>query len=159
MGMSKFDNSLLEFMKACENIDCLLDIEGNDDWVEVSFHEDVTVNKNKSRYTPKWNICFHDSEYDYRDNDYYEDAFDYLNKHWIPGVSKLKVQTYAEVKLDDSEMPRPSVNIPLDPSMFNRIRNTTMTEEQKVGLEAIIRDYMDKISSLDIKKGEMKNEQ
>lgn len=157
--MTKFDESLLEFMKAHKYIDCLLDIEGNGKWVEVNFYEDVVTNAKKDRYTPKWNICFHVTKYEYRDSDYSEDAFDYLNKHWIPGVSKLKVQTYVEVKLDDSEMPRPSVNIPLDPSMFNRIRNTTMTEEQKVGLEDIIRDYMDKISSLDTKKGVMKNEQ
>ena len=82
-----------------------------------------------------------------------------MNNHWIPGVSKLKVQTYVEVKLNDSEMSRPSVNIPLDPKMFNRIRNTTMTEEQKVGLESVIRDYMDKISSPDTKKEVMKNDQ
>lgn len=157
--MTKFDESLLEFMKAHERIDCLLDIEGNGEWVEVDFSEDVVTNAKKERYTPKWNICFHNSTYEYRDSDYSEDAFDYLNKHWIPGVSKLKVEVYVEVKLDDSEMPRPSVNIPLDPKMFNRIRNTTMTEEQKVGLEAIIRDYMDKISSLDTKKGVMKNDQ
>lgn len=159
MGMSKFDESLLEFMKAHQGTDCLLDIEGMNEWAEVSFHEDETANKNKNRYTPKWDICFHVTMYDYRDNDYYEDAFDYLNKHWIPGVSKLKVQEYIEVDLNDSEMPRPSVNISLNPKMFNRIRNTTMTEEQKVGLEDIIRDYMDKISSPDTKKGEMKNEQ
>ena len=159
MELSKFDDSLLKFMKTCENIDCLLDIEGNDDWVEVSFHEDVITNRKKERYTPKWDICFHATVYEYRDNDYYEDAFDYLNKHWIPGVSKLKVQTYIKVNLDDSEMPRPSVNITLDPKMFNRIRNTTMTEEQKVGLEDIIRDYMNKISSPDTKKEVMKNEQ
>lgn len=156
--MTKFDDSLLEFMKTCENIDCLLDIEGNGGWVEVSFREDVVTNRKKERYTPKWDICFHDSIYDYRDNDYYEDAFDYLNKHWIPGVSKLKVQTYIEVKLDDSEMPRPSVSIPLDPKTFNRIRNTTMTEEQKVGLEDVIRDYMDKISANPEKKEGTKNE-
>lgn len=158
MGMSKFDESLLEFMKAHEKIDCLLDIEGMNDWAEVSFHEDETANKNKNRYTPKWDICFHVTMYDYRDNDYYEDAFDYLNKHWIPGVSKLKVQEYIEVELNDSEMPRPSVNISLNPKMFNRIRNTTMTEEQKVGLEDIIRDYMDKISSPDTKNGGTNND-
>lgn len=157
--MTKFDESLLEFMKAHECIDCLLDIEGNGKWVEVDFSEDVVTNAKKERYTPKWDICFHNTTYEYRDSDYSEDAFDYLNKHWIPGVSKLKVEVYVEVKLDDSEMPRPSVSIPLDPSMFNRIRNTTMTEEQKVGLEAIIRDYMDKISSPDTKKGVMKNDQ
>ena len=154
--MTKFDDSLLEFMKTHEGTDCLMDIEGTDKWVEVSFEEDVVTNAKKKRYTPKWHICFHDTEYEYRDNDYYEDAFDYLNNHWIPGVSKLKVQTFVEVKLDDSEMPRPSVNIPLDPSMFNRIRNTTMTEEQKVGLEDAIRDYMDKISSPDTKEKDMK---
>lgn len=156
--MTKFDESLLEFMKAHEGTDCRLDIEGNDDWFEVSFHEDVVTNAKKVRYTPKWDICFHVTVYDYRDNDFYEDAFDYLNKHWIPGVSKLKVQTYVEAKLDDSEMPRPSVNIPLDPSTFNRIRNTTMTEEQKVGLEDVIRDYMDKISANPEKKEGTKNE-
>ena len=145
--MTKFDDSLLEFMKAHEGTDCLLDIEGTGEWTEVSFHEDVVANAKKKRYTPKWDICFHVTMYDYRDNDFYEDAFDYLNKHWIPGVSKLKVQTYIMVNLDDSEMPRPSVNIPLDPKTFNRIRNTTMTEEQKVGLEDVIRDYMDKISA------------
>ena len=159
MELSKFDDSLLKFMKTCENIDCLLDIEGNNDWVEVSFHEDVIANRKKERYTPKWDICFHNTTYEYRDSDYSEDAFVYLNNHWIPGVSKLKVQTYVEVKLNDSEMPRPSVNIPLDPKMFNRIRNTTMTEEQKVGLESVIRDYMDKISSPDTKKEVMKNDQ
>ena len=157
--MTKFDDSLLEFMKAHEDTDCLLDIEGMNDWAEVSFHEDVVANRKKERYTPKWDICFHATVYEYRDNDYYEDAFDYLNLHWIPGVSKLKVQTFTEVKLDDSEMPRPSVNIPLDPKMFNRIRNTTMTEEQKVGLEDVIRDYMDKISYPDTKKEVMKNDQ
>ena len=156
--MTKFDDSLLEFMKAHEDTDCLLDIEGMDNWAEVSFHEDVVANAKKKRYTPKWDICFHVSMYEYRDNDYYEDAFDYLNKHWIPGVSKLKVQTYIEIELNDSEMPRPSVNIPLNPKMFNRIRNTTMTEEQKVGLEEVIRDYMDKISSPDTKKGVMEND-
>ena len=157
--MTKFDDSLLEFMKAHEDTDCLLDIEGMGDWTEVSFHEDVVANRKKERYTPKWDICFHATVYEYRDNDYYEDAFDYLNKHWIPGVSKLKVQTFVEAELDDSEMPRPSVNIPLDPKTFNRIRNTTMTEEQKVGLEDVIRDYMDKISSPNTKKEVMKNDQ
>ena len=157
--MTKFDDSLLEFMKAHEDTNCLLDIEGTGDWGEVSFHEDVVANRKKVRYTPKWDICFHVTMYEYRDNDYYEDAFDYLNKHWIPGVSKLKVQTFVEAELDDSEMPRPSVNISLDPKMFNRIRNTTMTEEQKVGLEDVIRDYMDKISSPNTKKEVMKNDQ
>lgn len=45
--MTKFDESLLEFMKAHECIDCLLDIEGNDKWVEVDFSEDVVTNAKK----------------------------------------------------------------------------------------------------------------
>ena len=51
--MTKFDDSLLKFMKTCENIDCLLDIEGNDDWVEVSFLEDVVANAKKGTLYPE----------------------------------------------------------------------------------------------------------
>lgn len=51
--MTKFDESLLEFMKAHEGTDCRLDIEGNDDWFEVSFHEDVVTNAKKGTLYPE----------------------------------------------------------------------------------------------------------
>lgn len=142
--MTKFEESLVEFIKSHRSISCLLDIDGTGEEVEVDFFMLMNIGENDFKYY----IQFHQSKYEYRDSDYSYDALEYMNHHWIRGVSKLKVQTYADVELNDSELPAPSVNLPLTPKLFNELRNINLTDDEQKQLDGVLTDFMKVVKNM-----------
>ena len=140
--MTKFENSLVEFIKSHRNITCLLDIDGTGNEVEVDFFSQ------KLNDEERYYIQFHESKYEYRDSDYSYNALEYMNSHWIRGVSKLKVQTFVDVELNDSELPAPSVNLPLTPKLFNELRNINLTNEEQKQLDGVLTDFMKVVKNM-----------
>ena len=140
--MTKFENSLVEFIKSHRNITCLLDIDGTGEDVEVDFFTQ------KFNDEERYYIQFHESKYEYRDSDYSYNALEYMNHHWIRGVSKLKVQTFVDVELNDSELPAPSVNLPLTPKLFNELRNINLTDDEQKQLDGVLTDFMKVVKNM-----------
>lgn len=140
--MTKFEESLVEFINTHSGVTCLLDIEGTGEEVEVDFSAERF--KGEERYL----IQFHQSQYEYRDSDYSYNALRYMNSHWIRGVSKLKVQTFVDVELNDSELPAPSVNLPLTPKLFNELRNINLTDDEQKQLDGVLTDFMKVVKNM-----------
>lgn len=140
--MTKFEESLVEFINTHSGVTCLLDIEGTGEEVEVDFSAERF--KGEERYL----IQFHQSQYEYRDSDYSYNALGYMNSHWIRGVSKLKVQTFVDVELNDSELPAPSVNLPLTPKLFNELRNINLTDDEQKQLDGVLTDFMKVVKNM-----------
>ena len=140
--MTKFEESLVEFINMHPRVDCLLDIDGTGEEVEVDFSAERF--KGEERYL----IQFHESQYEYRDSDYSYNALEYMNHHWIRGVSKLKVQTFVDVELNDSELPAPSVNLPLTPKLFNELRNINLTDDEQKQLDGVLTDFMKVVKNM-----------
>ena len=142
--MTKFEESLVEFIKSYRSISCLLDIDGTGEEVEVDFFMLMNIGENDFKYY----IQFHQSKYEYRDSDYSYDALEYMNHHWIRGVSKLKVQTFVDVELNDSELPAPSVNLPLTPKLFNELRDINLTDDEQKQLDGVLTDFMKVVKNM-----------
>lgn len=140
--MTKFEESLVEFINTHYGVTCLLDIDGTGEEVEVDFSAERF--KGEERYL----IQFHESQYEYRDSDYSYNALEYMNSHWIRGVSKLKVQTFVDVELNDSELPAPSVNLPLTPKLFNELRNINLTDDEQKQLDGVLTDFMKVVKNM-----------
>lgn len=140
--MTKFENSLVEFIKTHHGVDCLLDINGTGEEAEVDFFMQK-INDEERYY-----IQFHVSQYEYRDSDYSYNALEYMNHHWIRGVSKLKVQTFVDVELNDSELPAPSINLPLTPKLFNELRDINLTDDEQKQLNGVVTDFMHVVKNM-----------
>lgn len=140
--MTKFEKSLVEFIKTNPRVTCLLDIDGTGEEVEVDFFSQ------KLNDEERYYIQFHESKYEYRDSDYSYNALGYMNSHWIRGVSKLKVQTFVDVELNDSELPAPSVNLPLTPKLFNELRNINLTDDEQKQLDGVLTDFMKVVKNM-----------
>ena len=140
--MTKFENSLVEFIKSHLRVTCLLDIDGTGEEAEVDFFSQ------KLNDEERYYIQFHESKYEYRDSDYSYNALEYMNHHWIRGVSKLKVQTFMDVELNDSELPAPSVNLPLTPKLFNELRNINLTDDEQKQLDGVLTDFMKVVKNM-----------
>ena len=140
--MTKFEESLVEFINTHRRVTCLLDIDGTGNEVEVDFF--IQKLNDEERYY----IQFHESKYEYRDSDYSYNALEYMNHHWIRGVSKLKVQTFVDVELNDSELPAPSVNLPLTPKLFNELRNINLTDDEQKQLDGVLTDFMKVVKNM-----------
>ena len=140
--MTKFEESLVEFINRYPGVTCLLDIDGTGEDVEVDFFTQK-FNNEETYY-----IRFHVSKYEYRDYDYSYHALEYMNRHWIRGVSKLKVQTFVGVELNDSELPAPSVNLPLTPKLFNELRNINLTDDEQKQLDGVLTDFMKVVKNM-----------
>lgn len=140
--MTKFENSLVAFIKSHLLVTCLLDIDGTGEEVEVDFFTQ------KLNDEERYYIQFHESKYEYRDSDYSYNALEYMKHHWIRGVSKLKVQTFVGVELNDSELPAPSVNLPLTPKLFNELRNINLTDDEQKQLDGVLTDFMKVVKNM-----------
>ena len=140
--MTKFENSLVEFIKSHLRVTCLLDIDGTGEEAEVDFFSQ------KLNDEERYYIQFHESKYEYRDSDYSYNALEYMNHYWIRGVSKLKVQTFIGVELNDSELPAPSVNLPLTPKLFNELRNINLTDDEQKQLDGVLTDLMKVVKNM-----------
>lgn len=140
--MTKFENSLVEFIRTHRGITCLLDINGTGEEAEVDFF------MQKSNDDWRYYIQFHKSQYEYRDSDYSYNALEYMNRHWIRGVSKLKVQTFIRVELNDSELPAPSINLPLTPKLFNELRDINLTDDEQKQLNGVVTDFMNVVKNM-----------
>ena len=140
--MTKFENSLVEFIKSHFRVTCLLDIDGTGEEVEVDFFSQ------KLNDEERYYIQFHESKYEYRDSDYSYNALEYMKHHWIRGVSTLKVQTFVDVELNDSELPAPSVNLPLTPKLFNELRNINLTDDEQKQLDGVLTDFMKVVKNM-----------
>lgn len=140
--MTKFENSLVAFINSHLRVTCLLDIDGTGEEVEVDFFSQ------KLNDEERYYIQFHESKYEYRDSDYSYNALEYMNHHWIRGVSKLKVQTFIGVELNDSELPAPSVNLPLTPKLFNELRNINLTDDEQKQLDGVLTDFMKVVKNM-----------
>ena len=145
--MTKFEESLIEFINTHSGVTCLLDIDGTGEEVEVDF---FVKNVNVVSIIPnvQYYIQFHQSQYEYRDSDYSYNALEYMKSHWIRGVSKLKVQTFIGVELNDSELPAPSVNLPLTPKLFNELRNINLTDDEQKQLDGVLTDFMKVVKNM-----------
>ena len=145
--MTKFEESLIDFINTHSGVDCLLDIDGTGEDVEVDFYiQHVSATSTTSNI--QYYIQFHQSHYEYRDEDYSYNALEYMKSHWIRGVSKLKVQTFVDVKLNDSELPAPSVNLPLTPKLFNELRNINLTDDEQKQLDGVLTDFMKVVKNM-----------
>lgn len=140
--MTKFEESLIEFIRTHRGVDCLLDINGTGEEVEVDFF------MQKSNEEERYYIQFHQSKYEYRDYDYSYDALDYMKRYWIRGVSKLKVQTFVDVELNDSELPAPFINLPLTPKLFNELRDINLTDDEQKQLNGVVTDFMNVVKNM-----------
>ena len=140
--MTKFEESLVEFINRYPRVTCLLDIDGTGEEVEVDFFTQ------KLNDEERYYIQFHESKYEYRDSDYSYNALEYMKHHWIRGVSKLKVQTFIDVELNDSELPAPSVNLPLTPKLFNELRNINLTDDEQKQLDGVLTDFMKVVKNM-----------
>ena len=145
--MTKFEESLVGFINRYPGVTCLLDIDGTGEDVEVDFYIQH-VNATSTTSNIEYYIQFHVSHYEYRDSDYSYHALEYMNRHWIRGVSKLKVQTFVGVELNDSELPAPSVNLPLTPKLFNELRNINLTDDEQKQLDGVLTDFMKVVKNM-----------
>lgn len=143
--MTRFEESLIEFIEIHNGVTCLLDINGMGEEIEVDFNIQKSNGVNP---TTKYYIQFHQSKYEYRDSDYSYDALDYMNHHWIRGVSKLKVQIFIDVELNDSELPAPFINLPVAPDVFNELRNINLTDKEQKQLDGVLIDFMNVVKNM-----------
>lgn len=143
--MTKFEESLVNFIEKHDGVTCLVDFEGTGEEVEVDFYIQTPTTVNP---TALYYIQFHESQYEYRDSDYSYNALEYMNRHWIRGVSKLKVQTFTDVELNDSELSAPSINLPLTPKLFNELRDINLTDDEQKQLNGVVTDFMNVVKNM-----------
>lgn len=136
--MTKFESSLLALIEKFSNYMFRVDFDGTG-FQTIEFEENMedTLNLNAG----DWLLHFIDKDDDEYGDYHYEKALDYFSSHWIKGISKLEVQSYIRVELNDTEMKGPSIEVSLSPEKYNFLRNTPLTEEQHDKLNTIISNY------------------
>ena len=135
--MTKFESSLLSVIEKHPDCTFRVDFDGTG-FQEIEFDEAMRDTNGIN----SGDLLVHILD-DYEDDYYhYEKAIDYFSSHWIKGISKLEMQTYIGIELNDSEMKGPSIEVSLSPEKYNFLRNTPLTEEQKEKLNRIVSDYL-----------------
>lgn len=135
--MTKFESSLISTIEKYKDSMFRVDFDGTGFYeieFEESLHDALGINAGD------WLVHILD---DYEDDYYhYEKAIDYFNSYWVKGISKLELQTYVGIELNDSEMKGPSIEVDLSPEKYNFLRNTPLTEEQRNKLNTIVTNYL-----------------
>ena len=135
--MTKFESSLISTIEKYKDSMFRVDFDGtgfHEIEFEESLHDALGINAGD------WLVHILD---DYEDDYYhYEKAIDYFNSYWVKGISKLELQTYVGIELNDSEMKGPSIEVDLSPEKYNFLRNTPLTEEQRNKLNTIVTNYL-----------------
>lgn len=135
--MTKFESSLISTIEKYKDSMFRVDFDGTG-FHEIEFEENLhdVLGFNAG----DWLVHILD---DYEDDYYhYEKAIDYFNSYWVKGISKLELQTYVGIELNDSEMKGPSIEVDLSPEKYNFLRNTPLTEEQRNKLNTIVTNYL-----------------
>ena len=136
--MTKFEASLLSVIENHADALFRVDFDGTGfHTIEFEEHMTDTLNLNAG----DWLIHFIDDNDDY-DYYHYEKALEYFSSHWIKGISKLEMQAYVGIELNDTEMKCPSIEVSFSFEKYNFLRNTPLTEEQKEKLNRIVSDYL-----------------
>ena len=98
-----FEKCVVIFANEYNGQTCSLDIEGDGNFRKFVIRREklftyVEEEHFRQRERVRYLLIFLD------DKDHAEDAIRYLKEHWIPGVSKLKVQTYIDVRFAEDTL-------------------------------------------------------
>lgn len=137
--MTKFEASLISIIEKYPDAKFRVDFD-NTGWIELEFEENMrdTLCLNAGDWLVRVIDVDDEDDYEY----HYEKALDYFNTNWIKGFSKLEMQTYIGIELNDTEMKDPSIEVSFSHEKYNFLRNTPLTEEQKEKLNSIVATYL-----------------
>lgn len=143
--MTKFEESLYAIIRENFYKEFRVNFDGTE-WQNILFEPRIRYGKDAVRITLEGpNECrvrFTDEDDDELGEYHYENALEYFSSHWIKGISKFEMQIYTEIKLSDTEMKGPSIEVSLSPEKYNFLRNTSLNEDQKAKLNRMVTDYL-----------------
>lgn len=134
--MTKFEESLISIIEKYKDSMFRVDFDGTG-FHEIEFEENLhdALGINAGDWLVR--VIDEDDVYDY----HYEKALDYFNSYWIKGISKLELQTYVGIDLNESEMKGSTIEVDFSHEKYNFL-STPLTEEQRNKLNTIVTNYL-----------------